>query len=210
MATQSKANVLLRAAHRVFETPLGYNAIQLVNRPTVAIIRSTIGEHLRFGPDRKLLDVGCGTGNYRGFFTGTYVGVDVNADYIELCKQRLPGTFLVMDGTRLDFPDASFDEVFTVATTHHLDDAQLGRMVQEGLRVVRPGGFFHIVDAVLPASARSLLKTVWFRMDRGRHPRKLAHLTTIIERHGEISKRDLTYGLLHDIAYFRVGARASA
>jgi len=206
----TNANILLRTAHRVFDTPTGYNAIQFVNRPTVNIIRSTIVQHLHFDPDRQVLDVGCGTGNYRDYFSSNYCGVDVNPDYIALCNQRLAGTFLVRDGTDLGFPDGTFDEAFTVATTHHLDDEQLSMMVQEGLRVVRPGGFFHIIDAVLPATSRSLLKTVWFKMDRGRHPRKLLHLKNTIERHGVISKTDLTYGLLHDIAYFRVGPRLPA
>jgi ubiquinone/menaquinone biosynthesis C-methylase UbiE len=199
-----KLNFLLSAAHRIFETPAGYNAIQLVNKPTVNMIRSTMVKHLTFGQSEKVLDIGCGTGNYRDLFSTNYCGVDINPAYIEVCKEKMAGTFLVGDGTDLKLATASFDHAVTIATTHHLDDAQLAQMVQEGLRVVRPGGFFHIVDAVLPVTSRALLKTIWFNMDRGRHPRKFVRLQEIVERSGTISKTDLTFGLLHDIAYLRV------
>jgi hypothetical protein len=41
--------------------------------------------------------------------------VNINPDYIALCRKRMSGTFSVGDGTNLEFPDASFDEVVSIA-----------------------------------------------------------------------------------------------
>jgi SAM-dependent methyltransferase len=109
-----------------------------------------------------------------------------------------------MDCTRLGFPERSFDEVVTIATTHHLDDAQLARMVGEALRVCRPGGHLHIIDAILPVSPNFLFKRVWFRLDRGAFPRTTDDLVAGVEQAGRVIRRNMLTGPLHDTIYLRV------
>jgi SAM-dependent methyltransferase len=60
---------------------------------------------------------------------------------LETALQRLPVEFAVMDATRMDFENASFDVVWSRAALEHL--VPLDRALQEIARVVRPGGVVH-------------------------------------------------------------------
>jgi 2-polyprenyl-3-methyl-5-hydroxy-6-metoxy-1,4-benzoquinol methylase len=95
---------------------------------------------------RALLDVGCGLGNDTSRFArggALITGVDLAPKAIELARQNfsqrgLDGTFQVMNGERLDFPDESFDAVYCHTVLHFTPDP--ARMVREIHRVLRPGG----------------------------------------------------------------------
>lgn len=199
----------LAPAYRLLELPLGYVFIQWVNRPTVLVVRQILRDKIMSFRGGKVLDLGCGTGNYRPYFGGDYYGIDINDDYIVRCRAVHPGRFAAMDATRLGFGEQAFDSVVTVATTHHLDDRQVRDMIDEAMRVLRPGGDLHVVDAVLPDSRRSLLKTTWFRLDRGNHPRKRGHLMPLLEQAGAVRETEVRSGPLHDVLYARIAKPAA-
>jgi 2-polyprenyl-3-methyl-5-hydroxy-6-metoxy-1,4-benzoquinol methylase len=95
---------------------------------------------------KALLDVGCGLGNDLARFAqgGAIVtGIDVAERAIELSKANfahrgLEGRFAVMNGEKMDFPDASFDAVYCHTVLHFTPDAH--QMVREIHRVLKPGG----------------------------------------------------------------------
>jgi ubiquinone/menaquinone biosynthesis C-methylase UbiE len=162
-------------------------------------------EEVPISAETKVLDLGCGTGATRKLIPGNYVGIDINPDYIASAKRiRSGGEFIAMDATKLSFPDASFDQVISVATTHHLDGEQLQAMALEALRVVRPGGAFHIIDAILPVNPRDRAKEMFFRMDRGRFPRKLEDLVATVSRAAGVARTRVLNGPMHDVAYLKV------
>lgn len=80
-------------------------------------------------------------------------------------------------------------------------------MTIEALRIVRPGGAFHIIDAILPLNRRAYAKEFFFRMDRGRFPRQLDELTDVVSRRADVVHRRVLNGPLHDVAYLRVVPR---
>jgi len=84
-------------------------------------------------------------------------------------------------------------------------DRQVERMVAEAIRVCRPGGHFHVIDAILPV-APNVFKTALFRLDRGNHPRTLAHHLAVIGRAARIVEHQVLTGPLHDTAYARLTA----
>lgn len=194
---------LLWPAYRFLELPIGYALIQRINRPTTDAIRSVFAEHIHLRDTDRVLDLGCGIGGYRACFAGRYHGIDINPKYIESCRRTHDGEFLTMDATQLDFPDASFDAVVTVATTHHLSDRQVEAMMSEAVRVLKPGGSFHILDAVLPESLIDFGKTIWFKLDRGEYPRKRGHLKQLFPQGGEVAEETIRPGVLHDVFYAR-------
>ena len=94
----------------------------------------------------KVLEVGCGLGTDGAQFAkagADYTGIDLTDAAIELAQRRfelfqLPGNFRVADAERLDFPDNSFDIVYSHGVLHHTPDTAAA--IREVHRVLRPGG----------------------------------------------------------------------
>ena len=69
----------------------------------------------------RVLEVGCGLGTDGAQFAkagADYTGIDLTQAAVDLAKRRfelfdLPGTFRVADAEGLDFPDNSFDLVYS-------------------------------------------------------------------------------------------------
>ena len=115
--------------------------------------RRTLDSHGRFiqpflKPSQKILDLGCGPGTMTVGLArlvspgGSVVGIDRSeAQFVEAraLATGLPVTFRAMDAYRLDFPDGSFDGIFSHALFEHL--AQPGDALAEAYRVLKPGGF---------------------------------------------------------------------
>jgi SAM-dependent methyltransferase len=94
----------------------------------------------------KVLEIGCGLGTDGAQFAkagADYTGIDLTQAAVDLARRRfelfnLPGTFRVADAERLDFPDNSFDLVYSHGVLHHTPDT--AGAVREVHRVLRPGG----------------------------------------------------------------------
>jgi ubiquinone/menaquinone biosynthesis C-methylase UbiE len=94
----------------------------------------------------KVLEIGCGLGTDGAQFAkagAEYTGIDLTDASVELARKRfelsgLPGEFRVADAEQLDFPDASFDLVYSHGVLHHTPD--IGAAVQEIHRVLKPAG----------------------------------------------------------------------
>ena len=94
----------------------------------------------------RVLEIGCGLGTDGAQFAkagADYTGVDLTDAAVELAQKRfelfgLPGTFRTADAERLDFPDDSFDIVYSHGVLHHTPDT--AGAVKEVHRVLKPGG----------------------------------------------------------------------
>jgi len=94
----------------------------------------------------RVLEVGCGLGTDGAQFAeagADYTGVDLTDAAVELAQKRftlfqLPGKFQTADAENLDFPDDSFDLVYSHGVLHHTPDTV--RAIQEIHRVLVPGG----------------------------------------------------------------------
>lgn len=95
---------------------------------------------------RKVLEIGCGMGTMLEQFAShgaDVAGIDLTPTAVEMTKKRfelrgLMGTIQEGDAENLEFPDASFDFVFSWGVIHHTPDTQ--KAVEEIYRVLRPGG----------------------------------------------------------------------
>lgn len=102
---------------------------------------------------QNVLEVGSGRGGGASFVARYHhprqiTGIDFSPQAVALCQQRHAGvpnlTFAVGDAEHLPFPDASFDAVINVESSHcygHVD-----RFFAEAVRVLRPGGWFLYTD----------------------------------------------------------------
>lgn len=94
----------------------------------------------------RVLEIGCGLGTDGAQFAkagAIYTGVDLTEAAVELARKRfelfdLPGAFRTADAENLDFPDESFDLVYSHGVLHHTPDT--ARAVREVYRVLRPKG----------------------------------------------------------------------
>ncbi len=118
----------------------------------------------------SVLDLGCGTGTMAGSFRPeSYVGVDVNARYIERARAtKSRYRFEVADGRSLPFADGSFDAVSITGVIHHLDDASARGLLQEGRRVLVPGSGVLVMSEPVPTRRRwNLIGRLIVRLDEG-------------------------------------------
>ena len=94
----------------------------------------------------KVLEIGCGIGTDGAQFAkagADYTGIDLTEAAIDLARQRfavsgLKGEFRVSDAENLDFPNESFDLVFSHGVLHHTPDIETA--ISEIHRVLKPGG----------------------------------------------------------------------
>jgi SAM-dependent methyltransferase len=89
---------------------------------------------------RRILDVGCGTGSMLTYLTsyGKAQGVDIDEEAVGYCHER--GLLDVRLGVAEDLPfdDDSFELVTALDVVEHLDDDAAA--LREFARVLRPGG----------------------------------------------------------------------
>lgn len=96
----------------------------------------------------RVLDLGCGMGNYpiRAPFSvdDEVVGVDIDEARLAVARQRFPHrTFQYARGESLPFPDASFDKVVSAIALPYMD---IPKALSEVRRVLVQGGsvFFSV------------------------------------------------------------------
>ncbi|GHJ47655.1 hypothetical protein Cs7R123_49970 [Catellatospora sp. TT07R-123] len=102
-------------------------------------------------PVGTALDAACGTGRHGAYLAGLghrIIGVDESPEMLALARARLPEAELHRAGLdRLPLADACVDTVVCGLALAHLPD--LGAVLAEFARVLRPGGHLVISDAHL-------------------------------------------------------------
>ena len=94
--------------------------------------------------ERKLLEVGCGTGHWSQFFSDCgfeVTGVDISERMINIAQNKniARASFQIADGHSLPFADNSFDVTVTITTLEFAGNAEL--VLQEMARCTRqPSG----------------------------------------------------------------------
>lgn len=99
-----------------------------------------------FTPEQgqRILDVGCGTGNFSVKLAekgAVVTGIDLSEEMLAIARDKsgeLPITYKHMDLYQLDFQDNSFDAIFSMAAFEFVKEPE--RALSELFRVLKPGG----------------------------------------------------------------------
>ena len=96
-----------------------------------------------FGPETRVLDVGCGTGNYAAALTAATTcrisGVDPSRRMLDAALDAAPWESLQQSGAEsLPFADDAFGVVMSTDVIHHIWDRDA--YFREADRVLQPGG----------------------------------------------------------------------
>lgn len=120
---------------------------------------------------QRVLDVGCGTGDWLMEVARTYpsisylVGVDVSSKMVQYARAQAAAQhvdsrvqFQVMDALRmLEFPPASFDLVNQRLGMSYLRTWDWPKLLREYQRVTRSGGVIRVTECNFPASSSAAL-----------------------------------------------------
>ena len=97
---------------------------------------------LKLPSNADILEIGCSGGpllqRLRSVGYTQLTGIDISEAGIAVAQQRGIPNVSCMDGTKLAFPDASFDLVVASDVLEHIQDE--AQALQEWARVLRPGG----------------------------------------------------------------------
>jgi len=95
---------------------------------------------------RRVLEIGCGMGMHSDLMAhagGVVSSIDLSPTSVDVTRRRaeLKGISVdvrQMDAVKLDFPDNTFDFVWSWGVIHH--SSQTGQIIKEIHRVLKPGG----------------------------------------------------------------------
>lgn len=94
---------------------------------------------------KQVLSLGCGCGEDSKYLLKTgaarSVGIDISENLVNIARaSQQECEFFVMDMEKLDFPDASFDFVYSSLAIHYIQD--WAPVFKEAYRVLKPNAFF--------------------------------------------------------------------
>lgn len=96
--------------------------------------------------DKKVLEIGVGMGSHAGLLSaraGSYTGIDLTDYAVGVTRNRMKvfgrnADIRRMDAEALEFPDESFDFIWSWGVIHHSSNTR--KILQEMRRVLKPGG----------------------------------------------------------------------
>ena len=172
-------SMLHSLAHKIVSQPRVYDWVQKAVGGEE--VYRFLAPHLKESAGHSLLDVGAGTGNNRKMLPDStrYIWMDNDARKLAGYRAKqacAPG--VLGDATQLSFRDKSVDYGLCTAVFHHLNDAELGRLVDELARVIRRR--LIAVDAV-QCLDRPMSNLLW-KYDRGSFPRTAERIRAALAR----------------------------
>jgi len=164
----------------------------------------------------SVLDVGCGTGTLivmlkRQYLAVQVVGLDPDSKALQRARKKARGAGVSVQldhgfADELPYGEQSFDRVFSSFMFHHLDEDERERTSREVLRVLKPGGSFHLLDFVSNETSHGFFE----RLFAGHALMKTntnERILQLITRAGftnvmKVKERSMLFGLMRT-SYFR-------
>jgi ubiquinone/menaquinone biosynthesis C-methylase UbiE len=183
--------------------------------------RAALLGQAEFTAGQRVLDIGCGTGTLAVLLKqrrpqAEIVGLDPDPKALARARRKAQRSAVQVQFNRgfsdaLDFPECSFNHVFSSYMFHHLDTATKETTLREIRRVLKPDGYFHLLDfgAADAASAGSLLR--WINSHHGLNENSESRILTLIADAGfsdakMVGSEAVLFGLMQAV-YYRAAKR---
>lgn len=106
--------------------------------------------------EMKILDLCCGSGQTTQFlvnYSKQVTGLDASPRSLQRARKNVPEAHYVEAWAEdMPFEDNWFDLVHTSAAMHEMTPQQLQEILQEAHRVLKPGGYFTLIDFHQPTN----------------------------------------------------------
>ena len=167
------------------------------------IIQQVIRDELDLERKKRILDIGCGTGNVSRMFPKEhYTGIDSDKNYIDFARRKYDKDFICMSAVDLKFENDHFDVIFTKDLFHHLADDLFSKVLAEMKRVLKPTGRVLILEICYQENNVSFYKKILNRFDRGKYIREFNVLREMLLVYFKVDKQYLRKGIWADLAVF--------
>ena len=171
-----------------------------------------VHEYIKPQNGQSFLDVGCGPAGILHLLPEvSYVGIDQNENYINYAtnKYGAKGTFICAGVDQLnDFGLKTFDRIIILGVMHHLDDAQLAKLMMSLKDRLNQGGTLITFD-VAYEDKQNLIAKLLAKNDRGRFVRTKEQYLKFIELAFKVEQADLRHDLLR-VPYTHLLTRSTA
>lgn len=162
-------------AHALLSNTSFYNLFQkFVGAEQVR--RKVVTEFIRPRPNDRVLDIGCGTGEWYPLLGPVdYEGIDASADYIASAQRKFPtGKFSCarIESRPID-PTSAVDIAIAIGVLHHLPNEHSDHLVRVAAASLKPGGRLITLDPCFDERQNTWARYV-IRHDRGKNVRTLA------------------------------------
>ncbi|MDJ0845715.1 class I SAM-dependent methyltransferase [Crocosphaera sp.] len=148
-----------------FLRPLSYQYLWLYNtisRLSSLVVggekrfRSLSLEGINIDANTKILDLCCGSGQTTQFLvekSSQVTGLDASSTAVDRAKNNVPeASYVTALAEKMPFSDQQFDLVHSSVALHEMETKQLREIMQEVYRVLKPGGFFAVIDLHKPTN----------------------------------------------------------
>ncbi|MFN6514274.1 MAG: class I SAM-dependent methyltransferase [Nostoc sp. CreGUA01] len=106
--------------------------------------------------DTQVLDLCCGSGQTTQLLaklSQNVTGLDASPKSLQRARQNVPSASYVQAfAESMPFADNLFDVVHTSVALHEMQPQQLGKIINEVYRVLKPGGVFTLIDFHTPTN----------------------------------------------------------
>ena len=181
--------LLSKVVEKVSDHPVLFIFLRGILENDFKAIRAIIRRELDVAPGVRTLDLGCGPGAFSDLFeAGDYVGVDMNARYIDHARKHRKGAFVVGDARKVDLPDARFDQILIFGLLHHLPDEDVRAVLSESRRMLAPGGRILAIEDIPAISRLNLVGHLIHQVENGEHIRPVEDYRTLYSAAARIER----------------------
>jgi SAM-dependent methyltransferase len=137
-------------------------------------------------PGERVLDLGCGTGGFCRAVPGSYLGIDIDPDYIAFARHRFGSPARCFEHTTLEAldPGGGFDKAMLINCLHHLSDVQADTVLARLRAIARRR--LVVLDADPEAS--NWFQAFLLSRDRGDFIRPAAAQRALLEAHFTVTR----------------------